>query len=301
MTTSSRDPEPSSLNHLNRRTALASVLAVTGGAMIGLSAAKASGRQSSSVRVPLVLVHGVPETTAIWDPLIVELEALGHRDIIRLSPPGFGASLPKSFSAAVGDYREWLIGELTRIDTPVDLIGHDWGGGHVIGVAMTRPDLIRSWVTDIIGCFEPDYVWHPAAQTWQTPGKGEENLIELFSGSVDDRATRMNALGIRGPAARQVAAAQGPEMARAILALYRSTAQPALAEIGRRLPSAAGRPGLAIIATEDHAVGSVAQKRRGAARAGAQVAVLQGRGHWWMLEDPAQGARALSSFVNERR
>ena len=246
----------------------------------------------------LVLVHGVPETEAVWDSLVNELTSLGHRNIVRLSPPGFGAPLPREFGAEVQDYRDWLVSELSRFETPVDLVGHDWGGGHVVGVAMTRPDLIRSWATDVIGAFEPDYTWHPAAQIWQTPGEGEENLRELFGGSVDDRAARMNDFGIPGSAARKIAAAQGTEMARAILALYRSTAQPILAAIGRDLPAAAARPGLAIIATKDEAVGSLDQRRRGAERARAQIDVLDGLGHWWMLEDPARGARGLNGFLN---
>lgn len=244
----------------------------------------------------VVLVHGVPETTAIWDPMIDELAKLGYPDVVRLSPPGFGAPLPEQFGATFWDYHEWLIGELSRFDAPVDLVGHDWGGGHVVGVAMTRPDLLRSWVSDIIGAFEPDYVWHPAAQIWQKPEEGERNLEELFGGGVDDRTPRNHEMGMPGPAARKVAAEQGPEMARAILALYRSTAQPVLAEIGRDLPAAAARPGLAIIATKDDAVGSIDARHRGAERAGAEVEVLEGLAHWWMLENPAGGARALTKF-----
>ena len=33
----------------------------------------------------------------------------------------------------------------------MDLVGHDWGGVHVVNVAMSRPDLLRSWCTDVIG------------------------------------------------------------------------------------------------------------------------------------------------------
>ena len=39
----------------------------------------------------LVLVHGNPETAAIWDDL---REQLGRDDVIALSPPGFGAPVP---------------------------------------------------------------------------------------------------------------------------------------------------------------------------------------------------------------
>ena len=39
----------------------------------------------------VVLVHGNPETDAIWGPLV---EALARKDVVRLSPPGFGAPYP---------------------------------------------------------------------------------------------------------------------------------------------------------------------------------------------------------------
>jgi len=85
-------------------------------------------------------------------------------------------------------------------------------------------------------------------------------------------------------------------MGQAILAFYRSARQPAMAELGRDLPAATARPGLAVIGTDDHFVGSQDMRRRSAARAGAQVAVLDGLGHWWMAQDPARAARVLTSF-----
>jgi hypothetical protein len=44
----------------------------------------------------------------------------------------------------------------------------------VVNVAMTRPDLILSWVCDVIGLFDQDYRWHDLGQVWATPGAGEE-------------------------------------------------------------------------------------------------------------------------------
>ena len=119
----------------------------------------------------VVLVHGNPETDAVWGPLV---EALGRNDVVRLSPPGFGAPLPNSFSATFLAYRDWLVDELERIDEPVDLVGHDWGGCHVVNAVMHRPDLVRSWASDVVGLFDPDYVWHDMAQVFQTPEVGEQ-------------------------------------------------------------------------------------------------------------------------------
>ena len=95
---------------------------------------------------------------------------------------------------------------------------------------------------------------------------------------------------------RPYAAAIDADMGRCILSLYRSGAQPAMAKWGRDLPAAARRPGLVIVPTEDPYTGGEAMALRAAARAGARSIVLQGRGHWWMCEDPALGARVLDDF-----
>jgi len=241
----------------------------------------------------VVLVHGNPETDAIWGPLV---DALGREDVVCLSPPGFGAPLPEAFSGTYLAYRDWLEDELEGIDEPVDLVGHDWGGGHVVNVMMHRPELARSWASDVVGLFDPDYVWHDLAQVWQTPSEGEQLVNELLGGTVQDRAERMATLGIPLDIATSIAPAQGPEMGRAILLLYRSARQPAMAEAGRALAKAAARPGLSLLATEDPYIGSDEIRRRAANRAGARTEVLDGLGHWWMVQDPARGAAALTHF-----
>lgn len=241
----------------------------------------------------IVLVHGNPETDAIWGPLV---EALGREDVVLLSPPGFGAPLPEGFSATYPQYRDWLEAELEAIAGPVDLVGHDWGGGHVVNVVMHRPELVRSWVSDVVGLFDPDYVWHDLAQVWQTPGEGEQLVDAMMGGTIEDRAAQLAELGIPTDIAASIAEAQGPEMGRAILALYRSARQPAIAEAGRALENARARPGLSLLATEDPYLGSEEIRRRAAERAGAQTEVLDGLGHWWMLQDPARGAAALTGF-----
>ncbi|MCW2550945.1 MAG: hypothetical protein JWR78_726 [Mycobacterium sp.] len=241
----------------------------------------------------IVLVHGNPETDALWGPLV---DALERKDVVRLSPPGFGAPLDDGFAANYLAYRDWLEEELEGIDGPVDLVGHDWGGGHVMNVVMHRPELVRSWASDAVGLFDADYVWHDLAQVWQTSGDGEQLVETMLGGTVENRAEQMMALGIPLDIATSIAAAQGPEMGRAILALYRSARQPAMAEAGRALEKAAARPGLSLLATDDPYIGPAEHRRRAAHRAGAHTAVLDQLGHWWMVQDPARGAAALTAF-----
>ncbi len=240
-----------------------------------------------------VFVHGNPETAAIWGPL---LTALGRDETVTLSPPGFGAPAPESFGATSDDYAAWLVGELESFGEPVDLVGHDWGGGHVVRVACRRPELLRSWCTDIAGCFAPDYVWHDFAQVWQTPEAGEEAIATQLATPAVERATLFESFGMPEDVALAIARAFDETMGRCILSLYRSAAQPAMAAWGEKLPDASARPGLVLVPTEDPFTGGAQRATASAARAGAQVELLDGLGHWWMLQDPQRGAEALRRF-----
>lgn len=237
-----------------------------------------------------MFVHGNPETSAIWRPLLAKM----GRDAVLLSPPGFGAPIPDGFTCTVGAYRGWLIDSLEEIPGPVDLVGHDLGGSAVLGVAMTRPDMLRTWASDSIGVLHPDYVWHDLARTWQAPGRGEDLADEVVGGTVDQRVARLIEFGMPIDVAADVAPAQGGAMRRAILSFYRSAVQPVMAELGHSLEEAALRPGLVLIGADDELVGTTATARECAARAGANVLELDA-GHLWMLQRPEAAARALEA------
>lgn len=246
-------------------------------------------------RPPLVLVHGNPENALVWGPLLGEL---GRTDAFTLSPPGFGAPAPEGFATTVDGYRDWLVARLEQFGRPVDLVGHDWGGAHVVHVAMRRPDLVRSWASDALGLFAPDYVWHARAQVWQQEGVGEESVKELYGGPLERRLAVVERIGMAGPVAERVATGLDDGMGRAVLTLLRSAAQPVMAELGRGLADAAQRPGLALIAMNDvdAASGTPAQHRAAAEAAGAEIAELADVGHWWPVENPRPAAAALVGF-----
>lgn len=245
----------------------------------------------------IVFVHGVPETAAIWDPLV---ERLGRDDVIRLSPPGFGAPVPDDFEPNRANYVAWLAGELEAIaastDAPIDLVGHDWGAGHTAGVMATRPELVRSWAMDVAGIVHPEYVWHDMAQLWRTPDVGEETVGAMMGATDPEKMMLFESLGMTRPVAAQVAPANDATMGRCILGLYRSADPEDLATVWETLPGAAIRPGLIFLATEDTYVGAPRLTHETAARAGATVATLDGLGHWWMMEGPDAAATELETF-----
>lgn len=243
-----------------------------------------------------VFVHGNPETSAIWQPIAGELAARGVTDIVLLSPPGFGAPVPTQWTATQDDYATWLIDEVQRLDGPIDIVGHDWGAGHVYGALARRPDLFSTWAADCGGLLHRDYVWHDAAQAWQTSGVGEEAVGLLTNMDKSDLAVVLQSLGMSGSIAADVAANVNHEMGRCILALYRSAAQPAMRDLGAQLAALQLPRGAVIVPTADTYPGTPEMAGDVARSLRATTIELVGRGHWWMIEDAATAAQQLINF-----
>lgn len=241
-----------------------------------------------------VLVHGNPETTFVWSELVPELNSHGVEDIVLLSPPGFGAPIPEGFGGTRADHRDWLIREIEALGGNVDLVGHDWGAGHVYAVAAERPDLLRSWAADCAGLVDPNYEWHPAAAVWQTEGAGEESIAGIIALDGNELSA---AFGVPAKLAPNMAEHLDETMGTAILRVYRSAIQPAMRDLGDQLAQAGRRPALLIHATADpfvppEMVFPVAE------RIGAEILTLPDLGHWWMFENPGLAAEGFVAFWN---
>ncbi len=239
-----------------------------------------------------VLVHGVPETPVVWGPLRTHLR---RTDVATLQLPGFGCPRPAGFGATKEEYVDWLVGELERLpaDGPVDLVGHDWGGGLVVRLVSVRPDLVHSWVTDAAGLGDPDFEWHQFARIWQAPTAGEDFFEQQLAVPTERRAELFERLGTSHDDAMALAGSLDRTMVGCILALYRSAV-----DVGREwapdfrdVPA----PGLVVVPSEDPFL-SAEGARRAARRAGASVADLTGLSHWWMLQDAPGAAAILERF-----
>lgn len=244
----------------------------------------------------IVLVHGNPETAAIWGPLIDALKTERITDVTTLSPPGFGAPTPDGWDPTPQSYVAWLTEQLRQMAGPIDLVGHDWGAGHVFGLLATEPDLIRSFAADCAGLIHPDYEWHDMAKTWQTEGAGEDAVESMQALSSADRQEMFANLGMPPDIAIELAAAAGkPEMGSCVLGLYRAAAQPAMTELGARLSGASLPPGLILNATADAYVGPHLAPEV-AKSLGARRLDLHDQGHWWMVSAPEVAAHGLAEF-----
>ena len=235
-----------------------------------------------------ILVHGVPETTAVWQPLVDHLD---RSDVVLLGLPGFGSALPDGFVPTKEGYAGWLAHELTRFDQ-VDLVTHDWGAILALRVLADQPANVRSWVSDM-GDLGPDFEWHDTARTWQTPVEGEAFIDGMVGASVADRAALLMAVGVPEDGATTMAEGFDATMGAAILTLYRSAIDIG-DEWGPGIDSIRG-PGLLVESVQDP-FRSPERVRRLADRTGASVATLPDAGHFWMLESPAEVAEILAGF-----
>ena len=100
-------------------------------------------------------------------------------------------------------------------------------------------------------------------------------------------------LGLPEKVATALVSQRDAELGRCVLSLYRSAAQPKMQELGKRLKTTEQRPGLVIIATEDHYTGTQEMCASVAKDLGASIHTLNGLGHWWMFEGAASAAEAL--------
>lgn len=167
-----------------------------------------------------LFLHGVPDTPAMWDPLIAELE-LDDAAYQAPAMPGFVTPTSAGFAATKEAYVDWYIGEIEKAHAdagPVDLVGHDWGAIITIRAASLRPELINSWcVANALP--HPDYEWHRMARMWQTPVLGE--LIMAVT-RKEALCKALHAAGLPADLASREASHWTPHMRKSILKLYRS-------------------------------------------------------------------------------
>ena len=241
-----------------------------------------------------LFLHGVPDSPAIWRPLLNALD-LGDTPVAVPALPGFTAPLPAGFPATKETYADWAIGQAEALFVahgPIDIIGHDWGALIAQRVAMLRPDLLRSWAISN-AVIDPDYRGHRVARIWNTPILGE---IFMALSKPAKLAEGLAAQGMPADiAAEEAKQWQNKDKRRAILKLYRSAKGLSFEHDWARDVGKLPAQGALIWGADDPYVQlSVAQ--RFSANTGIPLTVIDGAGHWAIAERPAEVAAALHRF-----
>ncbi|MEM5517034.1 alpha/beta hydrolase [Henriciella sp. AS95] len=234
-----------------------------------------------------IFVHGVPDTPAMWAPLI---EALGPSAGPVSAPalPGFVTPPPAGFSCTKEAYSNWLIQEVEAVGAPVDLVGHDWGALLVIRVACQRPELVRSWaVANALP--QKDYKWHRTAKIFQTPLLGEAFMALTSEARL---ASGLAKAGLPATLARKEASHWTPHMRKAILKLYRS-AKTVASEWSQGLDKLPER-GMVFWGDDDPFV-PVETAERFCAETGVPLHRNANTGHWSVVERAEEFATLLKT------
>ncbi|MDX6582380.1 MAG: hypothetical protein QOI10_1564 [Solirubrobacterales bacterium] len=138
---------------------------------------------------PVVCVHGFPESSRMWVPLIEALAAAGRRG---LAPDlyGFGDSTefgPATFENSLERFGEWI--EALGLER-IALVVHDWGGFIGLAWACDHPELVDALIVSNTGFFA-DGKWHGAAKALRSE-QGEELIGAL---DRDGFAALLNSTG----------------------------------------------------------------------------------------------------------
>jgi len=241
----------------------------------------------------VVLVHGFPESSLMWEPLMERLAAAGRRcvapDLYNLGdsqetgPATFERSL-EAFTA--------LMDELDPGD--VTVVVHDWGGFVGLAWACDHPEQVRSLVISDTGFFS-DGRWHGMADAVR--GAEGEKLIaaidrEGFGAMLNGDG---NAFSEETLNAYWKPFADGRGQ-RATLDFYRSMDFEKLAPWDGKL-AGLGVPALILWGAEDPFAIMAAAKRFDRELPDSRLVAIKGAGHFVWSEEPDRCGDEVLRFL----
>ena len=246
--------------------------------------------------LPVLLIHGYPETSFMWRGVFPALADSGRRAIAPDlagygDSPLSGAGTWESHVDALERFRRDL--ELER----VALVVHDWGG--LIGMrwACDRPGVAGALVASGTGFFS-DGKWHGLAEALRTEGAGE-TVVDAIDRDGFAAMLRQTGRGFDDAAIEEYWKAYATEEQRhAHLALYRSGDFGKLAPYEGRLAKL-GIPTLILWGEGDTFAPVSGAHRLHRQIPGSKLVLVEDTGHFVFDDDPARCARELVGFLDE--
>ncbi len=261
--------------------------------------------EGSGDGTPVLLLHGVPETSSVWRRVQPAL-AVGRR-VLAPDLPGLGGSAysgPYGVPSAVAQLVALLDAELPG--QRVDVVGHDWGGSVALGLAGIRPDLVRRLVVANAPYRKINLLRAAHIPFFALP-LAPELLFRLGGRRVVDAmlgfAWKSEAVLDPEVRAEYTAAYTEPDKVSAMLGYYRAAARPKLAAaLGRGTPVSQPRVRaermLVLWGASDPvlpiSVGEAVVKDLGPA---CQMVTIPGAGHFVIEEAADLVLRTLQDFL----
>ena len=169
---------------------------------------------------PMLLLHGNPDTGAMWNPVVERLQ--DRFTCLVPDLPGFGGSSACDADITTVGMADWSARVLDQagVDGPVHVVAHDFGGPYGCAFAVVHEDRLAS-VTLTNTLFFRGLRWHFWARVWRTPILGELATLTtpypLFRREVLRGSPRLPEHHIRSSFA-----AMPPATRRHVLKLYRA-------------------------------------------------------------------------------
>ncbi len=242
---------------------------------------------------PVLLLHGNPDSSAMWEDVAGRLAASCHCFAPDL--PGFGRSeIPRAYTRSLDGLARFVeeLRVAAGLQPPIDFVAHDFGGPFAFAWAVRNPSAVRRMVA-INTLFFSDYRWHFWARVWRTPILGETSMA-LMNRLIFARELRR---GAGYPLSREHVertwALMTGRMKAEVLRLYRATDPQGFAGWEDRLLAlTAERPTMVIWGDRDPYIRSHYAERFGATK----VVHLPEVGHWPPIEAPEETARLIMGF-----
>jgi len=257
----------------------------------------------------VLLLHGFPSTSAMWEPVIDHLRS-EDRTVIAFDQRGYSPGARPTEVEAYG--RQQLVGDVVAVADALgfdrfDVIGHDWGGAVAWGIAATHPDRVRSVAS--VSTPHPDALVEafglPSGDQAQRSsymqlfssevGKAEAELLDASHGGLEAQHRRWGMDDFQSDTAgrvrRQTEALSEPGALTGALNWYRRGFE--WAGLGP-----VEVPALYVWPTEDAALGrEAAELTRNYVTGPYRFVELDGISHWAVEQDPARVGLELSEHL----
>jgi haloacetate dehalogenase len=194
---------------------------------------------------PVLLLHGVPQTSTVWRDVAPALAADGHR-VLMPDLPGLGGSQYRGPFDVASVVRQ-VVALLDEVvpGQRVDVVGHDWGGSVALGLTGAFPERVRRLAVANTVFRHVNLLRAPHIPLFAAPAV-PELLFRLGGAKVVETMLR---LGWKSDVvldaeakAEYVAAYSEPHSVSAMLGYYRASARPKLAAAVRLGPAPQGPP-----------------------------------------------------------
>jgi pimeloyl-ACP methyl ester carboxylesterase len=244
---------------------------------------------------PVLLLHGSPDTHAMWLPLIGHLNQ--HMRCLAPDLPGFGQStLPSDFALTLDNMADFLRDLLTALHVaePVTLVTTDFGGHYGLAFMVKYPHLVRGIAISNTNFFH-DYQWHFFAKLYRMPIVGEllvastskptmrKTLKSIAPALPDDYIENSYDSGVGSPSVRKT-----------ILRMYRARdAKDFVGWEDKLVTLLKQKPAIVLWGDRDPFITPAYAGRFG----DAQVHHFKDYSHWLPLEAPDQYADALLPWL----